>query len=267
MSRTKGRHEAERPAVSATAVLGRTTTPASAGVVAFAAVLGLASVPGVLHYTSSEPETSTAGQVSADTDQEDYVIQPSVSVPSQDTPGGEIHHSAVTLVNAAPAPEPRQEATGSEEQEQPSTERTEDSSPERAEEPEGVGEETSQGSEIPDPPFSASNTGARVLDIAKKYEGVPYVWGGTTPSGWDCSGLTRHVFKEAGVSLPRSSGAQKAAGTPVSAAEARPGDLVWHPGHIGIYAGNGKMYDAGTSAGTSYRSHSWMGHVTYIRVL
>lgn len=105
------------------------------------------------------------------------------------------------------------------------------------------------------------------MQIAEQYVGVPYVWGGTSTSGWDCSAFTQHVFREAGVNLPRNSGAQKAAGTVVSASEARAGDLVWRPGHIGIYAGNGMMYDAGTSAGTSYRSHSWMGAVTYIRVL
>ena len=108
----------------------------------------------------------------------------------------------------------------------------------------------------------------QVIAIAKQYTGVPYVYGGTTPSGWDCSGYIAFVYDKVGVNLPRTSGAQKAAGTVVSASEAKPGDLVFSPGHIGIYAGNGMMYDAGSpSSGTSYRSHSWMGSVTYIRVL
>ena len=108
----------------------------------------------------------------------------------------------------------------------------------------------------------------QVIAIAKQYTGVPYVYGGTTTSGWDCSGYTSFVFSKVGVNLPRSSGAQASAGTRVSASEARPGDLVYKPGHVGIYAGNGMMYDAGSpSSGTSYRSHSWMGSVTYIRVL
>ncbi len=108
----------------------------------------------------------------------------------------------------------------------------------------------------------------QVIAIAKQYVGVPYVYGGTTPSGWDCSGYIAFVYDKVGVNLPRTSGAQKAAGTVVSASEAKPGDLVFSPGHIGIYAGNGMMYDAGSpSSGTSYRSHSWMGSVTYIRVL
>ncbi|MDN5736457.1 MAG: glycoside hydrolase, partial [Brevibacterium aurantiacum] len=49
---------------------------------------------------------------------------------------------------------------------------------------------------------------------------------------------------------------------------AKPGDLIWHPGHVGIYAGDGQMYDAGSpGSGTSKRSYSWMGNVTFIRVL
>lgn len=108
----------------------------------------------------------------------------------------------------------------------------------------------------------------QVIAIAKQYTGVPYRLGGTTTSGWDCSGYTSFVYGKVGVNLPRTSGAQRNAGRVVSASEARPGDLVWHPGHVGIYAGNGMMYDAGSaSSGTSYRSHSWMGSVTYIRVL
>lgn len=108
----------------------------------------------------------------------------------------------------------------------------------------------------------------QVISIAKQYTGVPYVFGGTTTSGWDCSGYTSFVFNKVGVNLPRDSGGQAAAGQTVSASEAKPGDLVYKPGHVGIYAGNGMMYDAGSSSsGTSYRSHSWMGSVTYIRVL
>nr|WP_232483524.1 C40 family peptidase [Brevibacterium yomogidense] len=108
----------------------------------------------------------------------------------------------------------------------------------------------------------------QVIAVAKQYTGVPYVYGGTTPSGWDCSGYTSFVFSKVGVNLPRNSSGQRSAGTVVSASEARPGDIVYKPGHVGIYAGNGMMYDAGSpSSGTSYRSHSWMGSVTYIRVL
>ena len=108
----------------------------------------------------------------------------------------------------------------------------------------------------------------QVIAIAKQYVGTPYVLGGTSPSGWDCSGYTSWVYSHVGVNLPRTSGAQKGAGQIVSQSEAKPGDLIWHPGHVGIYAGGGQMYDAGSpSSGTSKRSYSWMGNVTFIRVL
>ena len=107
-----------------------------------------------------------------------------------------------------------------------------------------------------------------MLGWAEKGVGTPYVYGGTSQSGWDCSGYTSWVYDHVGVSLPRTSGAQKSAGTIVSESEAKPGDLIWHPGHVGIYAGDGQMYDAGSpGSGTSKRSYSWMGDVTFIRVL
>ncbi|MGO2184178.1 MAG: C40 family peptidase [Brevibacterium aurantiacum] len=108
----------------------------------------------------------------------------------------------------------------------------------------------------------------QVMGWAAKGVGTPYVYGGTSQSGWDCSGYTSWVYSKVGVNLPRSSGAQKAAGKVVSQSEAKPGDLIWHPGHVGIYAGDGQMYDAGSpGSGTSKRSYSWMGNVTFIRVL
>ena len=110
----------------------------------------------------------------------------------------------------------------------------------------------------------------QVIAIAKQYVGTPYVMGGTSPSGWDCSGYTSFVYGKVGVDLPRTSSAQKGAGQVVSASEAKAGDIIWSPGHIGIYAGDGMMYDAGNSSvDTSYRSVDWMTQqgAQYIRVL
>ena len=110
----------------------------------------------------------------------------------------------------------------------------------------------------------------QVIAIAKQYVGTPYVLGGTSPSGWDCSGYTSFVYGKVGVDLPRRSSAQKGAGQIVSASEAKAGDIIWSPGHVGIYAGDGMMYDAGNSSvDTSYRSVDWMTQqgAQYIRVL
>lgn len=84
-----------------------------------------------------------------------------------------------------------------------------------------------------------SASGSEIVDIAFRYVGTPYAWGGASPAGFDCSGFTWYVFQQLGIDIPRSSAAQRNAGTVVSAADARPGDLVWWSGHVGIYTGNG----------------------------
>ena len=83
-----------------------------------------------------------------------------------------------------------------------------------------------------------------VAGVGQQYIGVPYVFGGATPAGFDCSGFIKYVYAQFGVSLPHSVSGQAAAGTRISTADARPGDLVIMSGHDGIYMGDGKIMDA-----------------------
>ena len=113
----------------------------------------------------------------------------------------------------------------------------------------------------------ATATGAAIVAEARKYIGTPYRHGGSTPAAFDCSGFTSYVFAKFGVNLPRSSGAQRGAGRVVSAAEARPGDLVWWPGHVGIYTGNGNHIAARNPGTALYEGPIFHNSPTFIRVL
>lgn len=95
------------------------------------------------------------------------------------------------------------------------------------------------------PTAPASATGQALADYALQFQGYPYVGGGNTPSGWDCSGFVQWVFAQFGVSLPHYSGAQMSAGTAVgSIAEAAPGDIIVNAQHAAIYIGNGMVINA-----------------------
>lgn len=92
----------------------------------------------------------------------------------------------------------------------------------------------------PYPNFSLS----QVFSVAQQYIGTPYVYGGSSPAGFDCSGYVMYVYAQFGISLPHSVSGQAAAGKRISIADAQPGDLVIMPGHDGFYAGNGNIMDA-----------------------
>jgi cell wall-associated NlpC family hydrolase len=113
-----------------------------------------------------------------------------------------------------------------------------------------------------------SSTSAAV-SIAMRYIGVKYVVGGSSPSGFDCSGLVSYVYKQLGISLPHQSRAilDSPHTTRISASEARPGDLLWSPGHISIYAGNGKQVEASRPQGWKVDLNPiWQSNPVYLRV-
>ena len=109
-----------------------------------------------------------------------------------------------------------------------------------------------------------------IIATAKKYIGVPYVWGGSTPSGFDCSGLVQYVFKQHGITLNRTTKTQYQHGTFVAKSNLQPGDLVFFQNtyttgisHVGIYIGSGEFIHASSSQGVTISSLSnsyWSSH-------
>ncbi len=148
-----------------------------------------------------------------------------------------------------------------------------------------IGHVSSWGGEqlsISDFNISSSGSGNTIVENAKKYLGVPYVWGGTTPTGFDCSGLTQYVYNESGITIPRVAADQykSNSGQFVDKSQLQPGDLVFFtgsngnksdPGHVGIYVGNNQMIHAPSSGktvryqdiSTSYYVNSYVGAKRY----
>ena len=114
---------------------------------------------------------------------------------------------------------------------------------------------------------NTSGSRAAVVAYAKKFLDVPYVWGGTTPAGFDCSGLVQYVYwNSVGIKLPRVSQAQRNVGTRVSRAQALPGDMVNYNHHVGIYLGDGYMIHA-PKPRDKVRIAKVYGNPVYVRVL
>lgn len=249
-TKTAPRHrKARRPLAPISDLASATGTRTPLRGTAFVSITGLALTAAVTSAASAAPVTVVgSSDASVDTTQVS-ALPTTVSVP-------DIAWAATDTVAAsaeAPAPEP---APVVETQTTTTTTQAASRSQERA----TVTAEATGSSST-----AASNpSGSSIVAIALSMQGIPYVYGGSSMAGADCSGFVLMVYAQAGISLPRTSQAQQAGGTIVSAASARPGDIVSWGYHVGIYIGDGMMVDS-SKPGTFTSVRSVWGSPVYVR--
>jgi cell wall-associated NlpC family hydrolase len=237
------------------AAVGRRTAVAAAGGALLVSTFG-----GALAAQAAPVETGHAKMNSVDLNalatqaREALSNAPVVSV----APDAELNveKTAVSVVSAAENEDYQAELAANE-----AEEAAEAAAAEAAEAAEAAASTVSSSVDIP-----ASAIGNSVISIASRYIGVPYVSGGGSPSGFDCSGFTSYVFGQLGISLPHSSSAQAGYGTQVPASEAQAGDLMWTPGHVSIYAGGNTMIDASKPGTVVDFRTIWQSNPTFIRM-
>lgn len=275
--RSHGRHRAagrHNPVTELTTIVSDATTPLVKGAAVVAASGGLIAAVAVPASAADAPVDQGRQEVAA-ADVSTVAAVPAVAAPQTTTPSaGQQTFGALTVgaVEKPQGPPPwmvrlvqerraeiaaeqqaareqaereREQAAAAEQerQEDESASRSQERTPAPTQTPTQTPTESAptQQTETTQAPAASGD----VISIAKQYIGVPYVYGGSTPSGFDCSGFTQYVFAKAGKSLPRVTTAQQAATTPVS--DPQPGDLVFFGSpayHMGIYVGNGQMIDA-----------------------